>query len=98
MADITITGEMAERLQALAQAMHQSVEEVLQEALTRYSREETSLHNTTEVQIASFSDMARVARENPIEVGDPDIAERSRDILQDEYADYLLKRLQEEHI
>ncbi|MEP7286847.1 MAG: ribbon-helix-helix protein, CopG family [Chloroflexota bacterium] len=95
MADITITGEMAERLQNLARSTHRPVEEVLQEALTHYFREEDSGHDVTEVQIASFADMARVARENPINAGDPDIAERSREILRDEYADYLLKRLQD---
>ncbi len=86
MADITITGEIAERLQEIARNTHQAVEEVLREALDRYTQDDLATR-------PSFAEMARLASENPIEVGAADISERSREILENEYAHYLLKHL-----
>ena len=86
MADITITGEIAERLQEIARNTHQAVEEVLREALDRYIQSDVEPR-------PSFAEMARLAMENPIKVGSADISEHSREILENEYANYLLKHL-----
>src|SRR5205823_9802183 len=94
MTDITITGRVAERLQQLAQRTNRSVEEILEEALDSYLGGERKTVSTDEPPLGSFARMAWVAEQYPIEVGATDISERSREILQNEYADYLLKRLQ----
>ena len=94
MADITITGRIAERLQQLAQRTNRTVEEILEEALDSYQVGEGKDTVTQEPPRGTFAHMAWVARQNPIDVGETDISERSREILQNEYADYLLKRLQ----
>ncbi len=94
MADITITGKTAERLQQLAQRTNRSVEEIVEEALDAYQLGEGKSNAADEPPPGTFARMAWVARKYPIAVGSPDISERSRDILRDEYADHLLKRLQ----
>jgi predicted transcriptional regulator len=91
MADITITGKIAERLQQLAQDTKRSIEEILEEALDSYLRNEEDM---LAGPVGSLARMAWVARQHPIEVEPTDIAERSRDILRDEYAAHLLKRRQ----
>ena len=91
MADITISGKVAERLQQLAQDSRRTVEDILEEALDSYVRnEEDSLAGPH----GSLARMAWVARQHPIEVEATDIAERSRDILRDEYTAHVLKRRQ----
>jgi hypothetical protein len=92
MADITISGKMAERLQQLAQDKHRTVEEILEEALDTYVQDEERETAGKEPPTGSLARMAWVAERNPIEVAATDIAEHSRDILRDEYAEYLLKR------
>jgi predicted transcriptional regulator len=91
MADITITGKVAERLQQLAQDSKRTVEDILEEALDSYMRNEA---DALAGPVGSLARMAWVARQHPIEVEATDIAERSRDILRDEYAANLLKRQQ----
>jgi predicted transcriptional regulator len=88
MADITITGKVAERLQQLAQDSHRSVEEILETALDNLAQQEEDKLPP----VGSLARMAWMARQRPIEVEATDIADRSRDILRDEYAAHLLKR------
>ncbi len=90
MADITITGKVAERLQQLAQDSHRSVEEILEAALNNLTQQEEGQLPPA----GSLARMAWTARQHPIEVEQTDIADRSRDILRDEYAAHLLKRRQ----
>lgn len=87
MADITITGKTAERLQQLVQSRQRTVEEVLEDMLNSYQHEDTDMPPA-----GTLARMAWVAEHYPIAVEPDDVADRSRDILRDEYADYLLKR------
>jgi hypothetical protein len=92
MTDITITGRVAERLQRLAEDRHRTVEEVLEDVLDTMAQQEDKDTAGIEPPPGTFARMAWVAMQNPIELEATDVADRSRDILQNEYADYLLKR------
>jgi hypothetical protein len=92
MADITITGKVAERLQQLAQDKHQTIEEIIEEALGPYVQNQDKKMPGGEPPPSSLARIARLATRNPIEVAATDIAERSRDILCTEYTEHLLKR------
>src|SRR5258706_14833645 len=92
MTDITITGKVAERLQQLAKHTHRTVEEILEDVLNAYTQRESKDPTAVEPPHGSLARMAWVAMQNPIEVEETDIAERSRDILRSEYAEHLLKR------
>lgn len=90
MADITITGKVAERLQQLAHDSQRSIEDILEAALDNLSQQEENKMPPA----GTLARMAWIARHHPIEVDSVDIADRSRDILRDEYAAHLLKRQQ----
>src|SRR5581483_5848562 len=92
MTDITITGKVAERLQQLAQDKHQTIEQIIEEALDTYAQSQDKEMPGGEPPPGSLARMAWLATRNPIEVAATDIAERSRDILRTEYTEYLLKR------
>jgi hypothetical protein len=85
MAEVVISGELAERLQALAAEQNRSVEEVLDALLVRQKS------NPSNWALA----MARMAEaDTDIEWNDTaeHLSERSREILEKDFPDYLLKR------
>ncbi len=94
MTDITITGRIAERLRQLAERTNRSVEEILEDVLDAYQDSEGKSNTDEGPPPGTFARMAWIAERNPIRVGATDISERSREILRDEYAEHLLKRLQ----
>jgi hypothetical protein len=99
MTDITIKGRVAERLEQMARETNREIEEIVEEALdlmvnaegTRPQVETTD--DFPEPPQGTLAHMAWSASQNPILGGSTDTAERSREILRNEYADHLLKRL-----
>jgi hypothetical protein len=83
MSDLLIEGEIADQLRNLAQREHRSVEAVLKTLLERY---DDSAASSTLAQLAQTLDNA------DFHSGQGDTAARSREILETEYADYLIHR------
>jgi predicted transcriptional regulator len=92
MTELRIDDDIAERVQALAEQEQRSINAVLREMLTLYTRPEsrpTPNHNWLQV-------MARMAAEDESGVWDnfsPDLAANSRDILRENFAADLRKRM-----
>ena len=83
---LNIPEDVAERLEKLAHEQGVSVGNMLETLLNRYAPEAPS---------GSLAAMAQNAREAGLASAHPvDTAERSRDILNTEYADYLRRRAQ----
>ncbi|MBZ0305744.1 MAG: hypothetical protein K8I82_06720 [Anaerolineae bacterium] len=82
---INIPEDIVRRLEKLAQQEDATVGDVLENLLNRYM---------PEPQSGSLADMARNAREASLSSPQPvDTAERSRSILNTEFADYLKGRM-----
>lgn len=81
---LNIQKEVALRLEKLAEQQGTTVNDVLRTLLDRYAEEAPP---------GSLAEMARNAREAGLASREPvDTADRSREILNDEYADYLKRR------
>jgi len=78
---ITLSGPIAETLQALAEQQNQSVEALIEGLLADVKPSDGTL-----------ADLAISARTADIHTGVTDTAQKSRDILRDEFADYLKRR------
>ena len=82
---VNIPEDVADRLKKLAQEQGSSVGDVLKTMLNRYAPELPG----------SLAEMAQNAREAGLASAQPvDTAERSREILSTEYADYLKRRME----
>ncbi len=99
MADITLSGRIAERLEQIARDTNRKIEEIVEEALNLMENSEGARtqggaeETIAEPPLGTLAHMAWSAAQNPINVGAADVAERSREILHNEYADHLLKHL-----
>ena len=81
---INIPDEVARRLEELAEQQGFTVGDLLRTLLDRYA---------SEIPPGSLAEMAQNAREAGLTSGESvDTAERSREILNAEYADYLKRR------
>ncbi len=78
---ITLSGPIAETLQALAEQQNQSVEALIEGLLA-----------DAKPSGGTLADLAASARAADIHTGATDTAQKSRDILRDEFADYLKRR------
>lgn len=86
---MNIPEDVADRLEKLAQAQGSSVADVLTTLLNRYAPDSPP---------GSLAAMAQNAREAGLASAEPvDTAERSREILNNEYADYLKRRTVSSH-
>ena len=83
MSDLLIEGEIADQLRDLAQREQRSVEAVLKTLLERYVEPETT---------PTLAQLAQTLAEADFHSGQTDTATRSREILETEYAAYLIHR------
>ena len=87
---IDIPEDIALRLEELAKQNDADIGELLRDMLERYANE----RETDEKQWATLADLARHAKAAGMASPEPvNTAERSRDILNTEYADYLKSRI-----
>ena len=87
---IDIPEDIALRLEELAKQNDADIGELLRDMLERYANE----RDTDEKQWATLADIARHAKELNMASPQPvNTAERSRDILNTEYADFLKSRI-----
>lgn len=98
MVALEIPVELAEKLREVAKRENRSVEAVLETMLKDYPIETkiASVDERQDAEIPPPGTLARLAYEAEkldFHSGHRDIAERSREILDDEFADYLLKRM-----
>ncbi len=91
MTELIIDDTLAEQLRQLAQYENRPLDAVLRSMLASYA---------TSLQPSEWPlEMARMAEEDTDIVWNeyaPDLSERSRDILESEFGDYLLKRLRDD--
>lgn len=86
---INIPEEVAHRLEQLAEQEGSTVGDLLRTLLNRY---------VPETPPGSLAEMAQNAREANLASAKPvNTAERSREILNTEYADYLKRRIDNDH-
>jgi hypothetical protein len=86
---LNIPDNLAERLEAVAQEQGSSVADLLTNWLNRYAANSPA---------GSLAEMAENAREAALASAQVvDTAEKSREILQSEYADYLKRRMDTGH-
>ena len=91
MADLMIPDALANRLRDLAQRENRSVADVLETMIEQY--EPAAEPETEEMAENPLLLMVQMAEEANLPFSETDVAERSREILNTEYADYLLKRM-----
>jgi hypothetical protein len=85
MSDLTITEPLATRLRELAAREQRSVEAILEAMIERYP-------SAVAPKDDPLLKIAGVAEAANLEFSETDVTARSREILNTEYADYLLKR------
>ena len=83
MSNLLIEGDVADQLRDLAERQHMTVEAALKSLLERYSDSEPS---------TTLARLAETLNEGDFHSGQSDTATRSREILETEYADYLINR------
>lgn len=91
MADLPIDKQLAEQIEAVARDENRSVGELLADMLTRYMADAHPARHRAQWA----RELARMADEDSSPVWQrfaPDLAARSRQILDDEFADYLRGR------
>lgn len=87
---VNIPDDIARRLEELAARRDADIGELLREMIARYDKERDS----DEKPWATLADLARHAKEMNMASPEPvNTAERSREILNAEYADYLKSRI-----
>lgn len=89
MTDISIAPHLIEKLQRIAEIEHRPVEAVLESLIEQYPVpivEETP-------PLGTLARLAYEARKVGFESGETDTSERSWEILEKEFADYLLRRM-----
>lgn len=94
MTDFPMDDELARRIQALAEQEQRSPNDVLRAMLEQYKPTPTPTSDQSE-KPSWAQRMAKIIEEDTTDVFDgfsPDLSARSREILENEYADYLLKR------
>lgn len=96
MSDLIIhNSKIADRLREIAERDNRSVEDVIANLLEQFELQHTDTPdpNETEVPPRSLAAFEKVAREMRFKTDQSDISERSREILNTEYAQYLLDRM-----
>lgn len=94
MTDFPMDDDLARRIQALAEQEQRSPNDVLRAMLEQYTPTPPRIADQPE-KPSWGQRMAKIIREDTTDVFDgfsPDLSARSREILENEYAHYLLKR------
>lgn len=91
MSDLIINDPLAQRLRSLAEREHRSVDEVLETLLDQYPADQ----DQNEEDDNPLLTMLRLAEAAKLTFTENDVVDRSREILNTEYPDYLLKRMHE---
>jgi rRNA-processing protein FCF1 len=95
MADFIIPDSLAHELEVLAEQEKRSVPELLKMMLERYQTS-TSVDGDIDISDDPLLRMAEIAKADRLVFTGDNVAARSREILEAEYADYLLKRMRGE--
>jgi hypothetical protein len=94
MADLILTGQVADKLRDLAERQGRTAEAVVEEMIQQYgpakAPEESGDNEAPPGSTAAFIKAALAAN---IRTGERDVASRSREILDNEYPEYLRQRL-----
>src|SRR5579871_753225 len=92
MTDFTIPDDLAEQLENIAQRENRPLDEVVEAALRSYAEEHVSTEAPSEKDDL-FLLIAQAADELGEGSKEGDIAERSREILDTEFPEYLMRRM-----
>ena len=95
MTDFTLPEEFAERVQKVANRQNRSAAEVLEELFDDKYGEDQTDNEPDDNPLLRIWEMAQEAN---IPFKEHDLSVRSREILESEYADYLLKRMRGEDV
>lgn len=100
MSDLIISDpQIADRLRAIAERENRSVEQIIEELLSNYQSPITETHqpsktiNPDNPLLGTLAALAAAGRRMNFQSGENDVSERSREILNTEYAEYLLSRM-----
>lgn len=96
MTDFTISDELAEQLKEIAQRENRSIDEIFEDALREYAdtHVETSVDDEPLTEaVNGFLAIAQAADELGERSKEGDISERSREILDNDFPEYLMKRM-----
>ncbi len=88
--------KIADRLREIAERDNRSVEDVIANLLEQFELQHTDTPDPNETEVppaGTLAALAKVAREVRFKTDQSDISERSREILNTEYAQYLLDRM-----
>ena len=91
---LDIPQDVALRLEELAQRQNANIDDLLREIVERYDHErDTVAGKSDRGRYATWGDLLQSAREGGLATPEPvDTADRSREILNTEYTDYLVRR------
>ncbi|GIK67443.1 MAG: hypothetical protein BroJett018_52370 [Chloroflexota bacterium] len=95
MTDISIAPHLIEKLQRIAEIEHRPIEAVLESLIEQYPLIVPDAEEA-DSDVPPLGTLARLVYEMEradFHSGDPDIVDNSREILQNEFADYLLRRM-----
>jgi len=94
MTDFSIPDHLAEMLEHIAQSENRPVEEIVEEALQQYASEHLPPSSANQPQTRNLLLLiAQAADELGEGSKEGDIAERSREILNNEIPEYLMRRM-----
>lgn len=90
MTTITLRPDLVRKVQEIAEQESRSIEQVLENMLTHYQPASTPEHSETGLQrLAAF-----LKAQGDVEWNGPhDLSERTKEYLETEYTDYLMKRM-----
>lgn len=91
MTDFTIPDQLAEKLEDIARRENRPLDKVVEEALQQYASEHLPPQQTRNLLLL----IAQAADELGEGSNEGDIAERSREILNNEFPEYLMRRIRE---
>lgn len=92
MAQINVSSDIAERLKRIAEQENRSLDDVLTSLLNAYPQVKQQPSGNWALRMALMAQTDTAIEWNERAV---DLSERSREILNTEFADYLLNRMQE---
>lgn len=95
MATVTLSDQLVERLQAIADAEQRSIEEVLERFLAVYAWPPQPETDPAAPPAGTMARLVYDAERSGFHSGDPDWVDRSREILNTEFVDYLRRRMQD---
>jgi hypothetical protein len=97
MTHIEISEVLAEQLKDIAQQENQSIDDLIAQWIKQHRGQSAAVseYEAYNLEKDSLSSLANLALEADIRTGEINISERSREILTNEYPEYLLRRMRE---